>query len=80
MIKKTYFTVVTTNKKIILNILEYFKNNIVGIKSLEFKIWAASLNKKFKTQKENFDYLIKIRDIIRRIRSIRLDKNFKQKK
>jgi hypothetical protein len=47
-----------------------------GMKSLEFRIWSRSFNKK-KTGTVRFKYLTKIRDQMRNIRSIRLDKNFK---
>lgn len=73
--KKTYFTVGTTNSKHIAYIILYFNNTMKGIKSLEFRIWSRSFNKK-KTGTAQFDYLTKVRDQMRNIRSIRLDKNF----
>jgi hypothetical protein len=74
--KKTYFTVGTTNSKHISNIISYFSNTMKGIKSLEYRIWAGSFNK-HKPGKVRFEYLNKIRNQMRNIRSIRLDKNFK---
>lgn len=73
--KKTYYTVVTTNSKSIKKISDYFFNTMKGIKSLEYKIWARSFNKKDK----NFEDLLKIRNLMRNIRSIRFNKNYKNK-
>ena len=75
--KKTYFTVGTTNSKSIFNIISYYTNTMKGMKSLEFRIWARSYNKA-KTDLKKFEYLTKVRDQMRQIRSIRFDKNFKQ--
>lgn len=73
--KKTYFTVVTTNSKAIKKISNYFFKTMKGMKALEFRIWARSLNKKEK----NFEYLLQIRNLMRNIRSIRFDKNYLKK-
>ena len=73
--KKTYFTVVTTNAKHISNIILYFHNTMKAMKSLEYRIWARSFNKK-KAGPARFEYLTEVRDLMRNIRSIRLDKNF----
>ncbi len=73
--KKTYNTVVATGNKDIKNIVNYFHKTIKGIKSLEYRIWARSFSK----QNKNFEYLTQIRSLIRNIRSIRFDKNFKIK-
>ena len=71
--KKTYYAVVTTGSRSIENIISYFNNCIKGMKAVEFRIWARS-HVKFKG---NHERLIKIREIIRNLRSVRLDKNFK---
>jgi hypothetical protein len=47
-----------------------------GMKALEYRIWSRSFNKK-KAGSDRFDYLTKVRNQMRNIRSIRLDKNFK---
>jgi hypothetical protein len=73
--KRTYLTVGTTNAKHIANIILYFHNTMKGMKALEYKIWARSFNK-IKVGKARFEYLSKVRDQMRNIRSIRLDKNF----
>lgn len=70
--KNTYNTVVTTNSRAINNIIEYYKNTMKGMKALEYRIWAKSFTK----YKGNFNELNKTRNLIRKIRLIRLDKNF----
>lgn len=74
--KKTYNTVVTTNRKAIKTIADYFFKTMKGIKALEYRIWARSFNKK----RKDFESLLKIRNQMRNIRSIRLDKNFNKLK
>ena len=54
----------TTNSKSIENIIDYFQNTMKGVKSLEFKIWARSYIK----NKGNYEKLVSIRDVIRKIR------------
>nr|YP_025836.1 intronic ORF at intron 1 of cox1 [Moniliophthora perniciosa]AAQ74280.1 intronic ORF at intron 1 of cox1 [Moniliophthora perniciosa] len=73
--KKSYFTVGTTNAKHISNIILYFHKTMKGMKSLEYRIWARSFNK-IKAGQARFEYLTKVRNQMRNIRSIRLDKNF----
>lgn len=73
--KKTYFTVATSNAKHISNIILYYHNTMKGMKSLEYRIWARSFNK-IKAGQARFEYLSKVRNQMRNIRSIRLDKNF----
>jgi len=68
--KKKYNTVVTTNSRAISNIINYYKNTMKGMKALEYKIWAKSYIK----YKGNFLELNKIRNFMRDIRLIRLDK------
>lgn len=70
--KKTFNTVVTTNTRSINNIIEYYKDTMVGMKALEFRIWAKS----FINNKGDFEKLNKTRKLIRKIRLIRLDRNF----
>jgi hypothetical protein len=70
--KKTYNTVVTTNSRAINNIIAYYKNTMKGMKALEYRIWMRSFNK----YKGNYTELKKVRDLIRKIRLIRVDKNF----
>lgn len=74
--KNTYYTVGTTNAKRVAYIILYFHNTMKGMKSLEFRIWSRSFNK-IKVGSARFDYLTKVRNQMRNIRSIRLDKNFK---
>lgn len=78
MTKKTYFTVVSTNSQVIKNIILYFNRTMKGMKSLEYRIWARSFTKGHKfIGPERFVYLTKVRDQMRQIRTIRLDKKFK---
>jgi hypothetical protein len=65
--KKTYLTVVSTNSKSMEYVVEYFFNEMKGMKALEYRIWSRSFCKKNK----NYEYLIKIRNLMRKIRSIR---------
>jgi hypothetical protein len=69
--KKTHFTVVTTNTKTVQFISTYYFKRMKGMKSLEYRLWSRSFNKR----KRGFDYLLKIRKKMRNIRSIRFDKN-----
>jgi hypothetical protein len=70
MQKKTYLTAVTTNSKSIKNIVDYYFKTMKGMKSLEYRIWARSFNKK----KKDFAYLTKIQKLMRKIRYMRFDK------
>lgn len=72
--KKTYNTIVTTNTESIKQISDYFFKTMKGMKSLEYRIWARSFNKKDK----NLEYLFKIRNLMRNIRSIRYNKYYKK--
>ena len=54
----------TTNSRCIENIINYFKDTMKGIKSLEYKIWARSYVK----YKGNYEKLLNIRNTIRKIR------------
>ena len=73
--KKTDNTLVTTNSRAINNIIEYYKNTMKGMKALEYRIWANSYLK----NKGNFEKLNNIRNLVRGIRLIKLDKNCKIK-
>lgn len=43
--KHNYYILDTTNKVDILNIIDYFKDTMKGMKSFEFKIWSKCINK-----------------------------------
>jgi LAGLIDADG endonuclease len=75
MDKKTYSTVVTSNKTNIIYIIDYFRDTMKGMKSLELSIWSRSFSKK----KQDYATLLKTRELMRSIRSIQLDKKFKIK-
>jgi hypothetical protein len=72
---KTYNAVTTTNSSLIPFLIDYYTDTMKGIKSLEFRIWARSFNKRLRG-KDRFDYLAKVQNQIRQTRSIRLDKNY----
>jgi hypothetical protein len=54
----------TTNSKAIENIIDFFKDTMKGMKSVEYRIWARSYRK----HKGNYDKLKEIREIIRNLR------------
>ena len=58
-VKKTYFTVVTTNSEAIRRIINYYFNTMKGMKALEYRIWARSF-----TKATDFDSKVKIRDLM----------------
>ena len=59
----------TTNSRAIENIIDYFKNTMKGVKSLEYRIWARSYVK----HKKNYERLYEIRNTIRNLRKNRND-------
>lgn len=67
--------VVTSNKEEVSFVVKYFFKTMKGMKALEYRIWARSFNKK----DHSHETLAKIQNLMRNIRSIRLDKNFKMK-
>ena len=73
--KKTYSTVVATGSNEIKFIVKYYFKTMKGMKALEYRIWARSFSK----DKKDFEYMTKIRNLMRNIRSIKLAKNFKMK-
>jgi hypothetical protein len=74
--QKTYYTVYADSLGDIPNIITYYHNTMKGMKSLEYRIWARSFSK-MKKGLERFIYLNRVRDMMKNIRSIRLDKAFK---
>ena len=54
----------TTNSRAIKNIINYFKDNLIGMKSVEYKIWARSYIK----NKENYYKLFLIRETLRKMK------------
>ena len=57
-------------------IVKYYFKTMKGMKALEYRIWARSFSA---IDKKDFEYMTKIHNLMRNIRSIRLDKNFKFK-
>ena len=66
--KKTYNTVLVSTNKDIQFIVKYYHKTMKGMKALEYRIWARSFNKQCK----NYEYLMKIQNLMLNIRSIRL--------
>jgi hypothetical protein len=74
---KTYFAVETSKSSRIIKIINYYTNTMKGMKSLEFRIWSRSFKKREKySGSERYEYLAKIQDQMRNIRSIRMNENF----
>lgn len=67
--KKTHFSIVAYKKETIKLLISYFFKTMKGMKSLEYRIWARSFNKKDR----GFNYLLKIREKMRNIQLIRFD-------
>jgi hypothetical protein len=59
-----YYILDTTNSRSIENIINFFKDTMKGVKSLEYKIWARSYTK----NKGDYSKLFNIRNIIRKLR------------
>ena len=57
-IKNLKSKIETKNSRAISNIIKYFNNNLKGLKSLEFKVWARS----FEKYKSDFSKLDQIRN------------------
>lgn len=67
--KHNYFLLDTTNSRTIENLIAYFKDNFVGMKSVEYKIWARTYTK----HKGNYNKLLYVQSKIRMMKSILLD-------
>lgn len=63
--KHNHYILDTTNSRAIENIIDYFKNTMKGMKSLEYRLWARSYVK----HKGNFTKLDQVRNYTRKIRS-----------
>ncbi len=62
--KYNYYILDTTNSRAIENIIAYFRNSLIGMKSPEYKIWARSYIK----NKGSYDDLLKVREILRKMK------------
>jgi hypothetical protein len=65
--KYNYYSLDTTNSRSISNIIDFFNNSMKGMKAVEYRIWSRSFNK----NKGNYEELVKIREQMRKLRSIR---------
>ena len=70
--KHNYYILDTTNSRTIKNIIDYFSNTMKGMKSVEYRIWARSFNKSNK----DFKKLLKVRNIIRKLRTKLLELSY----
>ena len=61
--KYNYYLLDTTNSRAIQNICEYFNDNLISIKSLDFKIWKRALR-----FKNNYEKLLKMQELIRKLK------------
>lgn len=73
--KHNYFMLDTTNSRAVENIIKYFKDNLVGMKNVEYKIWARS----YKKHKGDLDKLYSTRNILRAMKTNLVDLEFLQK-
>ena len=62
--KKKFYKLETSNSRALEKIKNFYFKKLKGMKSLEYKIWARSLN-----YKNNFDKLFKIQAQLRKLRS-----------
>ena len=62
--KHNYYILDTTNSRAIKNIINYFKDNLIGMKSVEYKIWARSYIK----NKGNYYKLFLIKETLRKMK------------
>lgn len=63
--KLTNYSIVTNNSRAIENIINYYKNQMKGMKSLEFRIWTRAYVK----HKGDFAALNKIRNQVRNMKN-----------
>jgi hypothetical protein len=54
----------TTNSRAIENIIDFFKDTMKGMKSVEYRIWTRS----YKIHKGDYNKLYDVREIIRKLR------------
>lgn len=73
--KHNYYILDTTNSRAVENIINYFKDNLIGMKSVEYKIWARSYVK----NKGNYDKLFLIRETLRKMKEKLLKINLLKK-
>ena len=62
--KHNYYLLDTTNSRAIENLINYFKDSLIGMKSPEYKIWARSYVK----NKGNYDKLFLLRETLRKMK------------
>jgi len=70
--KYNHYILDTTNSRAISNVIDYFNNSMKGMKAVEYKVWSRSFNK----NKGNYEKLVKIRDQLRKLRSVRAKESY----
>ena len=71
-INNNFYSLDTTNSRAIMNIIQFFNNTMKGMKAVEYKIWSRSFNK----SKGSYEQLFKIREQIRKLRSIKAKESY----
>ncbi len=66
---KSYYKLDTTNWRSLQNIRDFFSKNLLGIKSLEFRIWERSMK-----HRHDHEKLAKIQALMRKIRGKKVNK------
>jgi LAGLIDADG endonuclease len=70
--KYNHYILDTTNSRAISNVIDYFNNSMKGMKAVEYKVWSRSFNK----NKGNYEKLVKIRDQLRKLRSVKAKESY----
>lgn len=73
-LKKAHYRIIGEKVSSIPIISEYFFKTMKGVKSLKYRLWSRSFNKR----QRGFAYLQLMQQKMRQIRSIKFDKNFKK--
>lgn len=63
LMKESYYSCLTTNRKSVNLVIDYFFQTMKGMKSLEYRIWSRSYRKMY-----TFDDLQKVQAIMKNIR------------
>lgn len=70
--KHNFYSLDTTNSRSISNVIDYFNNSMKGMKAVEYKIWSRSFN----NNKGDYEKLFKIREQMRKLRSVRAQESY----
>jgi hypothetical protein len=70
--KYNFYFLDTTNSRSISNVIDYLNNSMKGMKAVEYKIWSRSFN----NYKGDYEKLFKIREQLRKLRSVRAKESY----